>query len=72
MASDGAARGRTSANCPLLRLNFATFERPILKVSYVVSKLTLRETAHRLEDRLQDHPAVRDERHEETQHAALR
>jgi hypothetical protein len=29
------------------------------------------ETARRSEERLQDHPAVHDERHEETQHAVL-
>jgi hypothetical protein len=34
------------------------------------SKRTLCETARRSEDRLQDYPAVHDERHEETQHAA--
>jgi hypothetical protein len=28
------------------------------------------ETARRSEERLHDHPAVHDERHEETQHAA--
>jgi hypothetical protein len=33
-------------------------------------KLTLCETSPRSEDRLQNYPAVRDERHEETQHAA--
>jgi hypothetical protein len=32
--------------------------------------LTLCKTARRSEDRLQDHPAVHDERHEETQHGA--
>jgi len=31
---------------------------------------TLCETARRAEDRLQNHPAIRDERHEEAQHAA--
>ena len=35
-----------------------------------VAQGTLCETARRSEDRLQDHAAVRDERHEETQHAA--
>jgi hypothetical protein len=35
-----------------------------------VAQRTLCETARPSEDRLQDHPAVRDERHEETQPAA--
>lgn len=34
------------------------------------SKLTLCETTRRSEGRLRDNPAVRDERHEGTQHAA--
>ena len=34
-----------------------------------VAQGTLCETARRSEDRLQDHAAVRDERHEEAQHA---
>jgi hypothetical protein len=47
-----------------------TLEASILGPPDFVPKHTLCETARRSEDRLQDHPAVRDERHEETQHAA--
>ena len=53
-----------------LRLNYEIPKGLISLPRRFVAKPTLCETARRSEDRLQDHPAVRDERHEETQHAA--
>jgi hypothetical protein len=38
--------------------------------SRFVPKPTLGETARRSEDQLQNHPAIRDERHQEAQHTA--
>ena len=47
--------------------SFETLEALIWGPPDFVPKLTLCETARRSEDRLQDHPAGRDERHEETE-----
>jgi hypothetical protein len=46
-----------------------SLRRPQRKVK-IVSQRTRSETTRHSEDRLQDHPSVRDERHDEPQHAA--
>ncbi len=54
----------------ILRLTLETLRPLISGLAGFDSKPPLCETARRSEDRLQDHPAVHDEGHEETQHAA--
>jgi hypothetical protein len=49
---------------------FQNLLQTVVQQPDAVAQRTLCETARGSEDRLQDDPAVRDERHEEAQHAA--
>jgi hypothetical protein len=55
---------------PCVQLVFGPLAPSFAVASRFDSKFILCETGRRSGDRVQNHPAIRDERHEETQHAA--